>query len=809
MFRLQGSRFDLAAALQCGFGLILDRRLPMHHVVRAFVVSCSLVIAAGCSSGTVTLTPQGGHTGTGPTPKPSTAPSATPTPGHTATPSPSPSPTGSASGTAAAQINAAMQSVETYYQTLPHQNLQADLQSTAAYASTQSGFTSAQAQPASVIATLQNGALLYFFADKGLYTAAQGAPTPPTIIQGGSPHEIAFLEYDYRDPAFHPSLQIAYAAAFAPAGYPTSTYRAEEGSASLDNVAALRNGGVDFLDISTHGGVYQKPSGSQYLFLSTTPVTAANMQKWSADLAAGNLVYGLTLYPSGYVALGTFAFTPAFVTSHVTFNPGAIVDNIGCYGESPLIATSVQNTFFAANVGMYYGWTKTVVGLDSDDSDGFLLDRTLGEQSPSATGLAAYINQRTPAQRPFSLFETYAQMSQETRNDPLEGSSVDTYVTSTPTNPYTMAENQQFPPFADGAVARFIEVPSPSLAAGAPIPANGIIEYGRPSIELASVNEAPTATLTLYGEFPSAQGSLVMSSSESSTAGATPLSVTSWSPSTITATIPPEGSAAAGYLYVISAGGVPSNPVPLTQWSGTAHVVRSFTLGSAPFNNTGSGTGTIAADFTFHFRADVHPVVGVIDTDALPQNFFFPNVESDASGTFSTVTGQWHNTAQSQSATISSDSPPLMVPFPSSSQGSFDITPNAVDSSQLQPAGCNDGVSGLQGGPSNGPFNVYCAGLSFGDTNVLQCTDTVMGSDCGGNPLVSGFGISATVYAINATPFVLDSDYNVTVTPSLPASDGPQQFAEFSSTSSTTETFQISAPVAPPDAMTPAARRRR
>jgi hypothetical protein len=46
-----------------------------------------------------------------------------------------------------------------------------------------------------------------------------------------------------------------------------------------------------------------------------------------------------------------------------------------------LIATSVQNTLFAANVGMYYGWTKSVRGIDSDDSDAFLLDRTLGEQT--------------------------------------------------------------------------------------------------------------------------------------------------------------------------------------------------------------------------------------------------------------------------------------------------------------------------------------------------------------------------------------------------------------------------------------------
>jgi hypothetical protein len=83
-----------------------------------------------------------------------------------------------------------------------------------------------------------------------------------------------------------------------------------------------------------------------------------------------------------------------------------------------------------------------------------------------------------------------------------------------------------------------------------------------------------------------------------------------------------------------------------------------------------------------------------------------------------------------------------------------------------------------------------------------------MGNDCGGNPSVNGFGISATVYAINATPFVLDSAYNVSVMPNLPASDGPQQLAQFSSTSSTTETFAISAPVAPPDDMTPAARRR-
>jgi hypothetical protein len=399
------------------------------------------------------------------------------------------------------------------------------------------------------------------------------------------------------------------------------------------------------------------------------------------------------------------------------------------------------------------------------------------------------VNQRTPAQRPFSLFETYATMSQETRNDPLEGSG-DNYVTSTAVNPQLMRRKHALSAVRRRPVAHFIEAPSPSLAAGAPIPANGIIEYGRPSIELASVNEAPTATLTLYGEFPSTQGSLVMSSSQSSPAGATPLSVTSWSPSTITATIPPEGPAAAGYLYVISAGGVPSNPVPLTQWAGTAHVVRSFTLGSAPFNNTGSGTATIAADFTFHFRADVHPVVGIIDTDAQPQNFFFPERRKRCDRY---VLDRHRTVDQHQPIAVGDDFERL-----STAHGAVSV----IEPGQLRHhAQRHRQLSTAAGGLQRRRERTAGRAVQRAVQRLLRRAELRRqqrapvhrqrdGQRLRGKSAVSGFGIAASVYAINATPFVLDSDYNVTVTPNLPASDGPQQLAEFSSTSSTTETFR-------------------
>jgi hypothetical protein len=249
-----------------------------------------------------------------------------------ATPSPSPSPTGSASAGSAAQINAAMQSVENYYQAcrtktckpifkVPPPSLQRRVDS----------LRLKRSRPASPQRSKTER--------WRISSPTKGSILPPKVPRRRPPSSKAALltkslssNTTIAIPHSSPVVRLRSPRHSRRPGIPPQTYRAEEGSASLDNVAALQNGGVDVLDISTHGGVYQKPSGSQYLFLSTTPVTAANMQKWSADLKSGNLVYGLTLYPSGYVALATFAFTPAFITSHVTFNPGAIVDNISCFG---------------------------------------------------------------------------------------------------------------------------------------------------------------------------------------------------------------------------------------------------------------------------------------------------------------------------------------------------------------------------------------------------------------------------------------------------------------------------------------------
>ena len=712
----------------------------------------------------------------------------------------------------AAQINAAMQSVENYYQALPHQDLQADLQNTAAFASTQSGFTSAQADPAGVSAALKNGALAYFFADKGLYTTGQAAATPPTVIQGGSPHEIAFLEYDYRDPAFVPSRQIAYAAAFAPAGYPTATYRAEEGSASLDNVAALQNGGVDFLDISTHGGVYRKPGGSQYILLSTTPVTGANMQKWSADLQSGNLIYGLPLYPSGYLALATFAFTPAFITSHVTFNPGAIVDNISCFGENPLIATSVQNTFFAAGVGAYFGWTKSVRGVDSDDSDAFLLDRTLGEQSPSVSGLATYVTQRTPPQRPFSLIETYAQMLNELRNDPLIGSS-DNYVTSTPVNSQSAQINMLFPPLKD-PVAHFIETTSDAIN-GFPIPSAGVIEFGGPSIAYMTVDETTTpATLTINGEFPATQGQVTMSASSSSPSGGSALTVTSWTQTAITAQLADEGSTAAGYVTV-TAGGVPSNPVPLTQWSGTLKVSETDQITSGPFDTPPyaiSGSGNVQATFTIHFRADVHSFYGSPDVALDPTNFAF-TPEKDSTGTWGPING---------SATISQPSYNLTFSVGSSTTlktqnpGGSNFALGSILSGNGSQHGCNGGGQGPTDTLSYWAISCIAFSASQPNGDKVSCSDSMGGNVCMNeigtmNPLSENGGFDTTQYGVlDAIHFVLDSNYNVSAITNIPATDpNPSNLFRVKS-SSTSYTFSFGAPVAPPiQGTTPATATRR
>jgi hypothetical protein len=292
---------------------------------------------------------------------PGAAASATPIPGGGPTPEAVP----------------ALQSVQTTYQGLPHTSVVSDLNALAAQMVSSGTFKTATVVPGGISATLPDGTLTLVFADR-VEDLAGTASVRRTVssrirpqVQPLSPansHEAAFLINTIPQTAFTPSRQQAFSDAFSAALGLASGYEADDLDVSLDNIVALGTGHpLDFLDISTHGLIGGASPNIEYYWLSTTTDNAASEMTYAADIAAHRVVSGiaLTVSQGQSLSLPALAFTPDFLTAHLTFNTGAIVDNESCFGQSPLVAVNVQGIFQAAGVGRYYGWTKEVDGNDA------------------------------------------------------------------------------------------------------------------------------------------------------------------------------------------------------------------------------------------------------------------------------------------------------------------------------------------------------------------------------------------------------------------------------------------------------------
>ncbi len=433
-------------------------------------------------------------------------------------------------------------------------------------------------------------------------------------LSSASPHEIAFfINQSDTSGAFNPVRQQIFAAAFSNDLPATGDYSVDDLDVSLENILALSNGHpIDYLDISTHGGIIEVPPQTPfYAYLSTTLVTTTNLPTYAPDITAGRLIYGAMLSCTGctnYVpGQDAYVFTPEYLTSHLTFNPGAIFVNNSCFGQNSLTAAAVVTTLQAAGVGLYTGWTKEVDGPDADETDAFLIDRLLGEQAH--TQLNEMVTQDTPLQQPFPMTSVVSAINAQLRNpsDPLNRGVLETYATSDA----GFAINTSYDPVADGTTARFVAsfLPNSDIAT-API------EYSMPSIfNMQVLESAAGGTLTILGSFPSTQGNVTITDGS----GTNVLPVTSWSKTQVTAALPKSGNGSAGQVMVSSSDGIDSNQEPLTQWSGTLTYTENDdipTLGG----QTGSGTGTIVALYTLSFRSDVHPFAPIIEGAAVPQN---------------------------------------------------------------------------------------------------------------------------------------------------------------------------------------------
>ncbi len=763
---------------------------------RILCVVALLAAMTGCHSGSSSVTP-------------SVAP--TPTPLRSATPSPAP---GATSTPNVAAVTTALQNSQSYFATLPHQNLKSDLSALAAQMVSSKAFTSATVTYGGITAVAADGTTTLLFADhpedlgyttsatarkpKGLVLCSIGTPPPSSPVSGPTGHEVALLVNESGDCAFKPSRQVAFGAAFRSAGNTSgTTYNVDVLDSSLDNILALSGHQIDYFSIATHGMVVGL-SNPYYALLSTTPFNSTTALKYWADYQAKNIVAAVQLqYPSQTGLLPTWAFTPGFLRDHMAFNPGAIVDNQSCFGQSPATIAGVLSTLQAAGVGRYTGWTKKVDGDDADQTEAFIFDRMLGEASPSTTGLDAYAPQRTPAQRPFPFDDIAGIMATEDRAGPL-GTG-----TSQAAEPYTAsdwgdADNAAAPPLADGSKSVWLESELSSVATPP-------VEYGLPSIEsMAMSAEGPTSgTLAISGRFPSTAGTVEIAD-EGSVESLKPVT---WTSSKITVSLPASGEFSKGLIQVFDANGVGSNIEPLTQWQGTLTYAEGETL-SMLNGTSGSGTGGFNLAFAITFRSDVRPVVPTIDASPEPQNLYFPQVEGNSTATITSLDGRFtasygHPVPIAVFSLNAVDAMSIGALPLNRGSGSFFVGATAD-----QPAPCNSG----EPGPSGGAGNVFCPLFEYTSAWVGSCLATPDTSDLCAEfetfPVEGGIGVTADTNSDPApVEFTMDpSTYAITVSSEPDAFTRSFGLGEWPATASLAGT--IGAPVAAPDSATPASRAR-
>ena len=694
----------------------------------------------------------------------------------------------------AAQVNQALGSAQSYYQTLPHTSIASDLTALAAYLLSSGTLATARISPLGdgISGTLADGSPVVLFDEAveypgGIapsaeevrikYQLAARARESTRALSPPNGHEVAFLVNESGDPAFTPATQQAFAQAFVNRGFASPNFGVDALDVSLENIDALgATHPIDYFDIATHGTAFAFSDRTIYLWASTTPITDANETSYQGDLGAGTLYHGAVLGFAGNV----YFFTQGFLGEHLTFNPGAIFINMSCSGQAPAIKELVTQYFGNDGLGLYAGWDNPVTSAGSDQTDAFLLDRLLGEQSPSVTGLDKFATQFIPPQRPFPLAAIWPRMATENRNPVLLGSVPVVYSTD-----YSGLATPQA-----SLLITNLNVAAP--AADVPI------ENALPSISTMQIVESINGgTLTINGAFPSETG--IASITDSS--GTYPLTPTAWAPTAVTVNLPNSGNASSGLVTVISGNGIASNPVPLTAWYGQLSYNESDTIPTLS-GQAGTGQGTIAAIITLNFRADVHPVVTSIDSAPQPQNLTFNGPTGVSTAAISAFQGSFTPTNGLDTATFSLGPPvPDMTPTYAVPLPAATFAIGAVTS---QPATCNNGLPG----PQTGPTNVFCPSVGMSSVNVGLCSDT-SGTLC---PKVSYSPIINFSYPLGSAAgslliFTMDlSTYAITVTAN-PALYVGGHFGGTGRPTTATMSGTILPPTSPPTKATPATTR--
>jgi hypothetical protein len=293
-------------------------------------------------------------------------------------------------------------------------------------------------------------------------------------------------------------------------------YQVEIKDATIENLKAVSGDAVLYID--THGGAGQlhtKYGPRSIMALWTKElVTNAGDVNYKNELDAERMCYMLATNDTRATEFH-YAITSSFVREYMSFGENCLIYVDACNGMNESISGNV--TFRERSIAKainqkatFVGWTGVTNSGVAPRTSQFFFDRLLGANS------GGNISQEDPFQRPFDL----APVIEDMRNEGLG----------------VVAEN--------GAYLSYKTTMEREVLL-------------RPTIESVEVDEY-TSRLMIKGLFGWDQGHVGVNNVS--------VAVDSWSPYGITCIIPETGDGSVGDVVVISAQGVKSNAVPLTEY---------------------------------------------------------------------------------------------------------------------------------------------------------------------------------------------------------------------------------------------------
>ena len=293
-------------------------------------------------------------------------------------------------------------------------------------------------------------------------------------------------------------------------------YQVEIKDATIENLKAVSGDAVFYFD--THGGAGQlhtKLGPRSIMALWTKElVTAAGDVNYKDELDTERMCYMQATNDTQATEFH-YAITSSFVREYMSFGENCLIYLDACNGMNESIPGNV--TFRERSIAKainekatFVGWTGVTNSRDAPQASQFVFDRLLGANS------GGNISQEDPFQRPFDL----APVIEDMRNEGLG----------------VVAEN--------GAYLTYKTTMEREVLL-------------RPTIESIAVDEY-TSRLMIKGLFGWDQGHVGVNNVS--------VAIDSWSPYGITCIIPETGDGSVGDVVVISAQGVKSNAVPLTEY---------------------------------------------------------------------------------------------------------------------------------------------------------------------------------------------------------------------------------------------------